>query len=255
MNKKVIAFLLSLMLLMAIPMAAYADTVDPSVGSFSVWFDTTNTVRSDFTAADVDSIIDGLQPGDDTDITITVRNQSGKTIDWYMKNIIVRSLESRKASARNGGYTYILTYRTSGDVVREFYNSAKVGGGGQDNAVGGEEKESQTSKDAPEGLLEIKDSLSEYMFLETMATGRSGVLRLHVELEGESQDNSYQDTEGKLQFQFACEIVPTRTVVKTGDEGTELKPIYIGMAAAGMLVLGLAIDGAVQNKKKRSHKA
>ena len=53
---------------------------------------------------------------------------------------------------------------------------------------------------------------------------------------------------------FACEVVPTRTIVKTGDEGTELKPIYIGMAAAGVLVLGLAIEGAVQNKKKRGQK-
>lgn len=248
MNKKIIAFLLSLMLLLAIPMAAHADTVPPTQGSFSVWFNTANRVRSDFTAADVDAAINGLQPGDDTDILITVANNSGKTVDWYMRNIIVRSLESNSAVARNGGYTYRLTYTTSGGVEREFYNSDKVGGGGQSG-------ESGTSASAPEGLMEIKDSLSEYMFLETMATGRSGVLKLHVELEGESQDNMYQDTEGKLQFQFACEVVPTRTIVKTGDEGTQLQLIFIGMAVAGVLVLGLAIEGAVQNKKKRSHKA
>ena len=58
-----------------------------------------------------------------------------------------------------------------------------------------------------------------------------------------------------LRMRFAAEIVPTRTIVKTGDEGTQLQPIYIGMAAAGVLALGLALEGAVQNKKKRSHKA
>lgn len=247
MNKKYIAFLLSLILLLAIPMAASADYVPPTKSSFSVWFSTANKVESDFKSSDIAATISGLQPGDYTDIAITVRNLSGKTVDWYMKNIIKESLETNSAVARNGGYSYVLTYTTSGGIVREFYNSEKVGGGGQ-------EGESGTSQTAPEGLMEIKESLQDYMYLEQMATGRSGVLRLHVELDGESQDNAYQNTVGELQFQFACEIVPTRTIVKTGDEGTELKPIYIGMAAAGVLVLGLAIDGAVQNKKKRGQK-
>ncbi len=246
MKKKYIAFLLSLIFLLAIPMAAYADYVPPTKTSFTVSFNTANRVVSDFTSSDVAAAINGLQPGDYTELAITVRNLSGKTVDWYMRNIIIESLETN-SKASNGGYSYVLTYTTSGGVVREFYNSEKVGGGGQSG-------ESTTSQNAPEGLLEIKDSLKDYMFLETMGTGRSGVLRLRVELEGESQDNSYQDTKGELQFQFACEVVPTRTIVKTGDEGTELKPIYIGMAAAGVLVLGLAIEGAVQNKKKRGQK-
>lgn len=238
MKRKFAAFLLILCLMLALPMAASAETLN-GASDWVVTFTTANRIVSNFGETAIDDTLRNLQPGDTANFKITVLNSSGKTIDWYMQNSVIKSLEDSSA-ASGGAYSYILTYTTSAGAGRELYNSNTVGG--EDSPAGA-------------GLNEInRTELKDWIFLEQMATGRSGVVNLQVSLEGESQGNNYQDTMADLRMKFAAEIVPTRTIVKTGDEGTELKPIYIGMAAAGVLVLGLAIEGAVQNKKKRGQK-
>ena len=90
------------------------------------------------------------------------------------------------------------------------------------------------------------------MFLERMDSGKSGVVTLYVALDGESQDNSYQNAEADLQLRFAVEVVPTEdVVVATGDVPVKLSPMYIGMGVSGVAVLLLAIDGAVRNAVRR----
>lgn len=238
MKRKFAAFLLILCLMLALPMAASAEEWN-GASDWIVTFTTANRIVSNFGETAIDDTLRNLQPGDQANFKITVLNSSGKTIDWYMQNSVIKSLEDSSA-ASGGAYSYILTYTTSAGAGRELYNSDTVGG--EDSPAGA-------------GLNEInRTELKDWIFLEQMATGRSGVVNLTVKLEGESQGNNYQDTMADLRMKFAAEIVPTRTIVKTGDEGTELKPIYIGMAAAGVLVLGLAIEGAVQNKKKRGQK-
>lgn len=238
MKRKFAAFLLILCLMLALPMAASAEEWN-GASDWVVTFTTANRIVSNFGETAIDDTLRNLQPGDQANFKITVLNSSGKTIDWYMQNSVIKSLEDSSA-ASGGAYSYILTYTTSAGTGRELYNSDTVGG--EDSPAGA-------------GLNEInRTELKDWIFLEQMATGRSGVVNLTVKLEGESQGNNYQDTMADLRMKFAAEIVPTRTIVKTGDEGTELKPIYIGMAAAGVLVLGLAIEGAVQNKKKRGQK-
>ena len=234
MKRKFAAFLLILCLMLALPMAASAEEWN-GASDWIVTFTTANRIVSNFGETAIDDTLRNLQPGDQANFKITVLNSSGKTIDWYMQNSVIKSLEDSSA-ASGGAYSYILTYTTSAGAGRELYNSDTVGG--EDSPAGA-------------GLNEInRTELKDWIFLEQMATGRSGVVNLTVKLEGESQGNNYQDTMADLRMKFAAEIVPTRTIVKTGDEGTELKPIYIGMAAAGVLVLGLAIEGAVQNKKR-----
>ena len=83
-----------------------------------------------------------------------------------------------------------------------------------------------------------------------MNPGGSGTVTLYVALDGESQDNRYQDTAAMLQLRFAVEVVPTQLIV-TGDNPVKLSPVYIGMAISGVVVLLLAIDGAVRNARKR----
>ncbi len=241
MKRKFAAFLLILCLMLALPVAANAETLN-GASDWTVTFTTANRIVSNFGESAIDDTLRNMQPGDTANFKITVLNSGGKTIDWYMMNSVIKSLED-SSIASGGAYSYILTYTTSAGTSRELYNSNTVGG--EDSPAG-----------AGEGLNEInRTELKDWIFLEQMATGRSGVVNLQVKLEGESQGNSYQDTMADLRMRFAAEIVPTRTIVKTGDEGTQLQPIYIGMAAAGVLALGLALEGAVQNKKKRSHKA
>lgn len=241
MKRKFAAFLLILCLMLALPTAASAETIN-GASDWIVTFTTANRIVSNFGEKDIDDPLRNMQPGDTAHFKITVLNSGGKTVDWYMLNDVIKSLEDSSA-ASGGAYSYILTYTPSAGASRELYNSDTVGG------------EGSATSGAGEGLKEINSTeLKDWIFLEQMATGRSGVVNLTVKLEGESQINNYQDTVARLRMKFAAEIVPTRTIVKTGDEGTELKPIYIGMAAAGVLVLGLAIEGAVQNKKKRGQK-
>ena len=236
MKRKFAAFLLILCLMLALPMAASAETQN-GASDWLVTFTTANRIVSNFDNTTIDETLNNLQPGDTANLKITVLNSGGKTVDWYMTNDVVKSLED-SSEASGGAYSYILTYTTSAGTGRELYNSNTVGG--EDSPAGA-------------GLNEINETelKKDWIFLEQMATGRSGVVNLQVSLEGESQGNSYQDTMAELHMRFAAEVVPTRTIVKTGDEGTELKPIYIGMAAAGVLMLGLAIEGGVSNKKKK----
>ena len=241
MKTKFAAFLLILCLMLALPLAASADTLDGGSG-WTVTFTTSNRMVSNFGEKAIDDTLQNMQPGDTANFKITVINSCGKPIDWYLTNSVIKSLEDSSA-ASGGAYSYILTYTPSSGAGRELYNS---------NTVGGENSE---TSGAGEGLNEINSTeLKDWIFLEEMESGRSGVVKLQVKLEGESQGNSYQDTMADIRLKFAAEVVPTRTIVKTGDEETELRPLYLGMAAAGLLSLGLALDGAVQNKKKRRQK-
>lgn len=233
MKRKLAAFLLIMAVMLAMPMAAHAETLNGEEG-WTVNFTADEKMESNFGVNAIDDTLKNMQPGDTANFKIALLNTSGKTVDWYMLNEIVKSLED-STRASGGAYSYLLTYTDSAGAVTELYNSDTVGG--------------EDSK-APEGLHEVDSNLKNYMFLERMQTGRTGTVNLKVVLEGESQGNIYQDTKADLRMRFAVEVVPTRHVV-TGDEGTNLKPVYIGMAAAGILLLVLAIDGMVQNKKKK----
>ena len=257
MSKKLLAFLLNIMMLLSISVCAHADVPETQTGTHGrVTFTSSNRIDDSFLNNQLDSILSDLQPGDTTTYTIDVENKGGKTVDWYFANGILRTLEESVATAKNqgGAYSYVLTYVTSGGSTRELYNSDDVGGEGSENISGGN-LEGLKEVNSALGVRDQTDRTSDHwIFLETMQSGNTGHMYLRVSLDGESQGNSYQNTNAQLLMRFAAEVIPTRTIVKTGDEGTQLKPIYIGMAAAGVLALGLAIDGVVQNKKKRGQK-
>ena len=238
MKKTIAAFLLSMILLLALPLSASAEHFHGGSG-WTVTFTTANKMVSNFGETAIDDFLRNLQPGDDMSFSISLVNSSGKTIDWYMLNEIIKSLED-STIASGGSYSYILTYTSSSGTTKELYNSNTVGGEGIASSI--------------EGLHEVDTALKNYMFLETMQSGRSGTVYLSVALEGESQGNSYQDTKADLRLRFAAEVVPTKTIVKTGDDGMNINPIIISMGVAGAVALGLAIAGAVENKKKRGQK-
>ena len=240
MKKKLLAILLFTLLLCSLSATAFADTI-PAGDGWQVTFNSKEKMESNFSTDSLADTLSNLQPGDDTTFTISTKNNSSQVVDWYMLNSILETLEDESTNgAENGGYTYRLTYKTSGGSEREFYNSNRVGGGGQEGYTTG----------AEHGLKEIDASLKNYMFLERMNPGGSGTVTLYVALDGESQDNRYQDTAAMLQLRFAVEVVPTQLIV-TGDNPVKLSPVYIGMAISGVVVLLLAIDGAVRNARKR----
>ena len=240
MKKKLFAMFLMALLMFTLTATAFAETI-PGASGWYVEFNNKQKMESNFSSGDIADALSNVQPGDETTVTVTVRNTSGVTVDWYMLNNIIQTLEESNG-AKNGGYTYILTYAPSSGSALELYNSNRVGGGGQ----------AGYTNPTDDGLKEIKDALKDYMFLERMDSGKSGVVTLYVALDGESQDNSYQNAEADLQLRFAVEVVPTEdVVVATGDVPVKLSPMYIGMGVSGVAVLLLAIDGAVRNAVRR----
>lgn len=236
MKKKVFAFIVVLSLILALPLAVSADHLYGGSG-WTVEFTKDEKLVSNFSSNSLADEARGLQPGDDITFTITLKNSSGKTADWYVLNEIVNSLEDTQKKAAGGAYSYLLTYAPSAGTPVTIFDS---------NKVGGELKENE-----PEGLHGVDTALKNYIALETMRTGKSGVVTLKVSLDGETQGNSYQDSIADLRLRFAVEVTPTGKIIKTGDESIKLSPFYIGMAVTGVLFMALAVDGFLQRKRQR----
>lgn len=234
MKKNILALILILSLMLTIPLVVSADHLSGGTG-WTVRFTTEDKLVSNFSSSAVADAAVNLQPGDDITFTIKLLNDSTKTIDWYMLNEIVKSLED-SSSASGGAYSYFLEYTDSKGAKNTIYDS---------DTVGGELKGSE-----PEGLHGVDSALKSYIALETMKPGKSGTLVLKVSLDGESQGNSYQLTLAKLRLRFAVEITPTGKIIKTGDDSINVSPFYLAMAASGVLFLVLAVDGFRQRKKQ-----
>ena len=262
MKKRVFSLILVLALLSCLGLSAHADDDPPiRVGQgWSVVFDTSNKLVNNPANMDLSSALSGLQPGDTMVLTIPIQNLNPKTVDWYMWNFVRKTLEQvdRGVTAAQGGYSYTLTYTGDGSRVYDdagnelrtvtLYDSEKVGG------------DSQASD--RQGLREASSNLEDYFFLATLAQGQGGQIDLTVHLDGESQDNNYQDTLARLQFRFAVELNspdspggPGRPdIVRTGDQ-YNLNPFYIAMLISGLIFLYLALDSITDRiygvKRKR----
>lgn len=264
MNKKSMKLLPSAVLVVILTftmvISAFAELV-PSQKNWVVSFDNRDKMVSNFKTSEMDDLIYGLQPGDHTEISMDLHNDNDSTVDWYMANEVINSLEdTRDADSLSGGaYSYILTYKKNGATEgRTLYSSDTVGG--DDISPAGE-----GLHEATDAL--IKDGDDEYIYLDTYNKGEGGVLTLYVELEGETQGNDYQDTLADLQFRFAVEknltkeggreeeVVKRRTihkqrVVRTGDY-TNTIPYLIAAAVSGITVLILAFYSLRERRRQR----
>ena len=96
--------------------------------------------------------------------------------------------------------------------------------------------------DAKKAASETKDAIG---------SNQSGRVDLTVTLDGETQSNVYQNTQGELNMRFAVEVPQENsrrtTIVKTGDE-YRLVPLYIAMIISGLVFLYLALDAITDRK-------
>ena len=187
-----------------------------------------------------------------------------------MTNEVLHSLEDSSANSNThgGAYTYILTYTDKEGADVTLFSSEMLGG----DIISG----------AGEGLHAATDALEEYFYLDTLATGQSGIITLEVALDGETQGNDYQDTLADLQMNFAVELnpdgspsrrlermrsdftvrrsgngqyeltslVPLADIVRTGDD-TNILPYLIVMTISGICILILAIYSLKQGRKEK----
>lgn len=226
MKKKIGKLFLLFAMLVSVPVTARADRLEGS-SDWAVVFTGDNELESNFTASDLNRVMDGMQPGDSAVLTLRMRNDNGADTDWYMKNEVISSLEkSTEASAAAGAaYTYRLAYTDPMGSQRELYSSDKVGG--------------DTVTEAGEGLEQATSGLEDYFYLDTLKSRQGGEVALEIALDGNSVNNAYQDTRANLQMQFAVETAGGGSrprTVRTGDE-TDLAPLIIASFVSGMILL------------------
>ena len=111
-------------------------------------------------------------------------------------------------------------------------------------AVAGDQDKNPDKDD--EGLKAATNATDDWLYIDTLKNGQSGVTKLTVALDGESQANSYQSTKGQLKIAYGVENVaegeiiynhiPGKTV-RTGDDANLLLPVLLLTLAAILLIL------------------
>ena len=232
MKKKILCLAMAMLLMLSMSVNVLAEEFEGSK-DWTVSFDG-EKMDSNFKSAEMTEDILNIQPGDSITLQVNLKNADEEKADWYMTNQVLQTLEESNDAAEGGAYTYILTYvdPAGGEVV--LYSSEVVGG--------------EDAKDE-EGLHQATNGLEDYFYLGRLAKDEQAVIRLYVQLDGETQGNAYQDTLAKLQMNFAVESVGTETVVKTGDQ-SPIAMISIVALCCALVLLVLAILAMRVNRKK-----
>jgi len=157
---------------------AYAETESVS---WNVTYSADKQMVSDYNQESVNSALSHMQPGDSFTMKVNLRNLNDTSTDWYMTSEAIKTLEEG-ASASGGAYTYTLKYNGN-----EIYSSNTVGG------------------DNSQGFKEISGVTGKWFYVATLGSGDTGAVTIEMSLDGETQDNAYMNTLGKLNVAFAVE--------------------------------------------------
>ena len=131
MKKILFPAVLALVTALAFSISAFAELV-PTDKQWNVSFTTDKKMTSDFKNNSISDSVSGLQPGDYTDIVLNLKNDNAATVDWYMTNKVIKSLEdtrANEAALAGGAYTYTLTFKNSKTGEEKvLFDSDTVGG-------------------------------------------------------------------------------------------------------------------------------
>ena len=235
--KKILSILL--VVLMGLPMTVKADTYPIDDTDWKVEFDG-KQLKANYTSQEVADAMSGMQPGDTADLEITVINNYKDVSTWWLGNEVIESFED-SSKASDGAYRYSLSYTDPNGNETVLYSSLKVGGTGSDT-----------------GLHEATDALDELFVMGVIPSGKSGKVNVHIELDGETQNNSYQDTLAELQINFAVELPDQperRRIPKTGsEEMIRTRNLYLIACSISFLILMiLAAYLYRESRRRRSH--
>ncbi len=236
-----ISVLLAALMLLAMPLASFAEDYEGS-DDWIVVFTQEKKMESNFKSSDIDDVIAGMQPGDTTVFRISLQNDYKDTSEWYMSNEVLKTLEDTSSKGAAGGvYSYELVYTDKGGKDVVLFSSDKVGG---------DDPENQSAA----GLHDVTKVLEDYLFLDTLPKGDSGTVTLTVGLEGETQGNNYQDTMADIQLQFAIEL-DKDTVVVTGDNNNLLPLYYTIMTVSGGILVLIAVLALKRRRREGEEQA
>ena len=232
-RNKIMILLLSavLVLFMSVPAFAVNNVLDPGTCDFDG-----ESLDASFDNGTLLDEISGLEPGDSLEYTITYKNSSDETVEYYMLAKTLQTLEDSQDAAKNGGYTFVLKDSgPNGETV--LFDNSKVGG--------------DTTIVNLKGLKQATNATQEYFFIHELKPGEIGQTYLKVALDEETQANAYMDTVGKLKVAYAVEIPGSgknyENNPKTGDPSDLLK--YILMMTVAVLIALLAFVSWRRDRK------
>jgi hypothetical protein len=131
----------------------------------------------------------GMAPGETRTATIKLENDSDHAADFLISQETIKALED-DSKASGGAYEYDLTYKDQNG--KEVSLMTDIAGG----ADSGDNK----------GLKEI-DELKDYTMISRIEKGKSTDVYLKLKLDGEGTDNTYQATNGVMNFNFMASYV------------------------------------------------
>ena len=233
--KKLIIYFLTAIMLLGTSMTVSAEHYYGAEG-WEVSFDGKEMI-SNFKDAQMTDTIREIQPGDDVLFQVNLKSQYSGATDWYMTNEVISTLEESVNVAEGGAYSYLLKYYDVNGKETVLYDSEVVGG-------------EATDTDTEAGLHQATEGLEDYFYLGRLAKDETAVIRLYVQLDGETQGNAYQDTLAKLQMNFAVEKGGTNVVVQTGDHSPMMTLCIVALSSAIVLLI-LAVLTVKLNRQKK----
>lgn len=228
----------------ALPSFAFADNF-VGENTWQVVFTGSEMVEN-FNEEEYVDQIGHLQPGDSVKFQVRLESKADYDTNWYMTNKVVETLEedvNNRTSAKDGFYSYRLTYVNPAGEETVLYDS---------DAIGSESKYLDE-----EGLHQATNALEDYFFLDMLKPSQVANVYLDITMDGETEGNEYQDTLAKLKMNFAVERAQNTTSTNpsnptpnnTGGEITKsptenTNPIYpslVQLAQTGDFWLAIAV--------------
>jgi len=239
MLKRIIVILFALLL--SLPFGVEADHYPLDPKEWTVTFDG-KSLKTNYTSGEIAESIKGMQPGDTADLSVTLINNYTEKTTWWIGNTIIESFEDN-SKASGGAYRYSLSYTDASGTTTVLYSSNKVGGTG-----------------SATGLHEATDALDEMFVLGDIEAGERATVTIHIDLDGEIQGNSYQDTIGEPRLNFAVELpsniiyhIPKTGTLAGSDMVRTRNLYYIACGILFIIMMILATVLYLNNRRRRTH--
>ncbi len=188
MNKKYLNIALALTVTLA---GVFASNLQANAETSTIeWDETYNGTGFTSTFESDKDTISGAMPGDTISFDVNYKNGSTKTSQFYLSTDVIKTLEEKdgeSTGASGGAYTYVIT-STIGDDTQILFDSKLVGGDYEDVV----------------GLNQVDSQENEFLVLGELKSGESGVLKVEIVLDGNTQDNSYMSQLATLSLQLGA---------------------------------------------------
>lgn len=233
---KLLTLLLTLTMVLAMGQMAFADDYTAKGGTYT--YDGSDI---ELTAGEsISEAVEQLEPGDTVKITLTYKNDTSDTTEWYMENTVLKTLEEE--AGMDGGYTYVLSNIGPDGKENTIFDT-------REGAVGGAEKKGGTGLEQATNATEGELNSQDYFFIQELKANESGKTVLTVGLDGETLANIYETRDGSIQIGYAVEKKETgetvyrhikgRSGINTGDTTSLFVPIAVFLGACLLLIIAI----------------